>query len=181
MKELDFDELDKAVNSLMANASSTPEQKSDPVEKVLEVPTTTAPSAPPVSSSPSLSVTPPARASVQAPVRPMPSSSTTPAARRGGRFMDVVHPSVVSKKEVTKPIAREAATIQPVQSSPAPSPDSKETVSVAPASASVPETPKSDWPDPLDMVNFSDGDKKKEESSKTVPVSPALASTEKDE
>lgn len=178
MKELDFDELDRAVNSLMAGASST-NQKSEPSEKVLEVPTTAlAPTTP----SPSMSTpvtAPPVRSSspVQTPVR----SSPAPAARRGGRFMDVVHPSQGVKKEVSKPVTREAATIQPSRNL---STLSQPELAKPVEASKTPEVaaPKNDWPDPLDMANFSGSDEKNEESApqdKPTPVAPEP--TKKDE
>jgi hypothetical protein len=166
MKELDFDELDKAVNSLMANASvSGP--KSEPSEKVLEVPTSSpmesALPTPLASPSPVVSAPPaPSRPSIRTPSRPTPSAA--PAARRGGRFMDVVHPSSSVKKEVPKPVNREAASIQPTKNVVAPSPVEvpKPTLEEPSAATVAPEALKNDWPDPLEMANFSEPDKKEE-------------------
>jgi hypothetical protein len=163
MKELDFDELDKAVNSLMANASVSG-QKSEPSEKVLEVPTST-----PLDNTPSIPKSPvtpaptPVRSSVQAPARS--TSPSAPAARRGGRFMDVVYPSSTMKKEVPRPVNREATTIQPAKTDDTPVVEGPKVISKTPEPISTDapiETPKSDWPDPLEMANFSGVDEKKD-------------------
>jgi hypothetical protein len=139
MKDLDFDELDRAVNSLMSNVPKSAPQITGTNEKTLdlgslggdsqgipakledmakkaaeqEAPTAMpVPSAPPVSS-PSVTATPrPAAPAVKAPDRPQ---SSAPAVRRGGRFMDVVHPSSDMKKpETPRPVSRQGVTIEPV-------------------------------------------------------------------
>jgi hypothetical protein len=86
MTELDFDELDKAVNNLMSNVDTTkrPEGLDDPEDKVV-----------------SLDATTPATVTASGPLpAPAPvaqsSQPTTPSAlavKRRGQFMDVIHPS----------------------------------------------------------------------------------------
>lgn len=136
MKELDFDELDKAVNSLMA----------DPVKK---------------------------QQSAQAPIKkseqpkPSPSSASSSVISRssGGRFMDVVHPSSDMKKPTSpsRPVSRQGVTVEPrattiVPEEPQPAPPQKEQepTPATPASAIDQSVPQNEWPDPLEVANFSD-------------------------
>lgn len=132
MKDLDFDELDRAVNSLIGGG--------EPVEitpePVLVVPTTIPMTEAP--SQPAVTLTP---------VQPL-------AARRStGRFMDVVHPSSDMRSSApvatVAPVSRTAPTIMPV----APTP-----VSNASVTSNIPPEPaKAEWPDPLDFNGFTPG------------------------
>lgn len=138
MKDLDFDELDKAVNSLMANGG-----KDSDVSQAPTIPPTSSDSVPvSVTSSPT-----------KAPSPAVPSRSAPLAARRGGRFMDVVHPS--AKKEATPPVSRQAPTIQPTTPDSL-SPGTKQTEletpepTLPPAQQVKPQT--NDWPDPLELM-----------------------------
>lgn len=166
MKELDFDELDRAVNSLMTNVPNTPPPKKDDEVRTLNIesslpetttssmssPTIPAP-APTPAPAPVEIVTPTTPASE--PVAPRTSApALSVAARRGGRFMDVVHPSSDMKKPTTVP-SRQGVTIEP-SSSLQPTDAPKESA-VAPApetpTTSTPKT-ESEWPDPLEMADF---------------------------
>jgi hypothetical protein len=129
MKDLDFDELDRAVNSLISGGQpsvATP-------EPVLNVPTTLvsndAPSQPPVAPAP---------------------SQPLAARRSSGRFMDVVHPSSDMRSSapvaVVAPVSRIAPTIAPVA-----------TPSVSTPVPVEPTTPKSEYPDPIDFQGFNPG------------------------
>lgn len=88
MKDIDFDELDKAVNSLMSSSpqadSSQASQK--PIESAAPI------QAPTVSNTDSAPVITEAPASLASPVseQPLPERQPAPAARRSGRFMDMV-------------------------------------------------------------------------------------------
>ncbi|HEY5695268.1 MAG TPA: hypothetical protein VIQ80_00345, partial [Candidatus Saccharimonadales bacterium] len=174
MKDLDFDELDRAVNSLMSNvpksapqtvtvnektldltsaegSSATPEMVNDMAKKAADDVTSTPlpqPTTPPVP------VTAPvvprsAPAVVQAPDRPQ---ASAPAVRRSaGRFMDVVHPSSNMKKpDAPKPVSRQGVTIEPMGKAapgdPIVRPVASESVPTAtPAPVELPEsTPKED-------------------------------------
>jgi len=189
MKELDFDELDKAVNSLMGSASkSTPPPK--PADEKADTTLTISPtlsddtkpdfatidaqaaqSADSSSQAAPVTVSTPASApSVTVPAR---TQAAAPAARRGGRFMDVVHPSSDMKQATVpaRPISREGVTIaptatpsepttQPEMPSPEPvkpTPDTADLSNTTPASEVVSETPN-EWPDPLDMADFKQSD-----------------------
>lgn len=140
MKDLDFDELDRAVNSLMTNVPKTPTQSSEPQEKTLNIATTLDGDTPPsfdaiektaiqatttpvaVTPKPSSLPTPtrptvlrdvtPAHLVPPAPAPTRAQPSITPAARRSGKFMDVVRPSQ-PKQDDERPVSRQGVTIQP--------------------------------------------------------------------
>ncbi|HMI09205.1 MAG TPA: hypothetical protein VK497_02295 [Candidatus Saccharimonadales bacterium] len=168
MKDLDFDELDRAVNTLMNDVPKSDLSGSDDDQtKTLSIsPTLPDDTAAPASSSVTELVAPVAATTTPA---PQARSLTPPATRRGGRFMDVVHHSSDMKKDKpasTKPFSRQGVTIEPVKSSvsskdvapsvpsPAPALDAnppvieKETPPVTSVDTSA---PTSDWPDPLDI------------------------------
>jgi hypothetical protein len=140
MKDLDFDELDRAVNSLMTNVPKSEPQADGTPEKTLDIPSTSgdgdelsfdkvteaakkvtdeAPMTDTTEKS-VVSPTPEPRASAVAQhasnsVRP---TAPVPANRRGGRFMDVVHPSAdMSKPDSPKPISRQGLNLEPLNSS----------------------------------------------------------------
>lgn len=91
MSDFDFDELDKAVTGALGDPTSS----SEPVQEA--------------SNSTSQQVED--RPSVTNEQRPAPRSAVVPAANRGGRFMDVVHPS--SDMRSPAPSQSEAASSQP--------------------------------------------------------------------
>lgn len=176
MSDLDFDELDKAVNTLMGDVPKVEPSKADEV-KTLHISSTLTDESRPsfakldselsrVNNVPSSVADKPA----VAPSAPAPSLAT----RRGGRFMDVVHPSSDMKGAV-KPVAltsRQGVTIEPaspVAAEPkvdAPTDTAKAidmTVADNESTTLNPATPASDtrddshndWPDPLDMTAFA--------------------------
>ncbi len=159
MKELDFDELDKAVNSLMSNVpKDTPPGEA---ENTVTIPPSD--KSQPVGPPPPVST--PVANSQPSPSRSVPSTGSL-AARRGGRFMDMVHPSADMKKpEPTKPVSRQGATIAP-SSTTTPPPEtptevtpvisSTPTPSDEPMSSPHQPQAQSDWPDPLDMASSKD-------------------------
>jgi hypothetical protein len=162
MKELDFDELDKAVNSLMTNVPKDPPATD-------EVKTVTVPSSSGAATPLAIPSTPPVP-TPQAPTTPAATPTPAPrplAARRaGGRFMDVVHPSTDMKKpEASAPklVSRQGVTIAPSPSAevsaeatpeaPVPTPTPAEprpTGTPEPSTHQPPVT--SDWPDPLELA-----------------------------
>jgi hypothetical protein len=133
MKDLDFDELDRAVNSLITN-NPTPSDDTEIKEKTLEI-NKAMPRQQTVSSQ-----------------QATPMSSSL-AGRRGnaGRFMDVVHPSsdMRAAPAALGQISRQGSTINPVSKTPiAPN---------APAPATPAEAPSAttnSWPDPIDFHEF---------------------------
>lgn len=131
MTELDFDELDKAVNDLMASTSSSPGQDSG---SSVTQPTESTP-APAVKSSTEPEVTKTEATSVAANSSPAPSlvAPAPPVASRG-RYMDVIRPS--------------AATASPSASSST----SREGVQINPPAAGAEETAKELAPQPESVV-----------------------------
>lgn len=139
MKDIDFDELDKAVNSLMLSPQLDSAEPQTPITPSVEQP--------PVQAAPAPS---------PAPVQSEPTPAVTPAVRRGGRFMDMV----------STPNAQRPTASTPVPSSaPAPSreglsitsrsesisfeqPDSSEPVTMSTPAAPVAEAT---IPDPIDI------------------------------
>jgi len=141
MKDLDFDELDRAVNSLMTNVPKTPEPKKDDddtVQTLTITPTIKQDSSPSFntldstlstinkSDDPMIALS---SAPVQQPIEGAPAATTTtsstttsdhlvssssPVAARRGRFMDVVRPGVTITKSDTSPSrSRLGMTITP--------------------------------------------------------------------
>lgn len=180
MSELDFDELDKAVNTLMSGVPKVEPQKMNDV-KTLNI-NSTLPDSAPASFEKLDTVLTQVNAATPAPVvSPEPTkpaivestSSTTPlATRRGGRFMDVVHPSSDMKNATPRPASRQGVTIAPLEqtatSAPTaptirditdapkndqPAPVAKETPAPK-ATSNENATSSNDWPDPLDMSGY---------------------------
>lgn len=146
MKDLDFDELDKAVNSLMAGVPKSA-AISDTTEKTVTINSSSDADTANASPLPSQ----PTRTSASTGTV-MSDRSPVPAARRGGRFMDVVHPSSDMKKpEMPVRSVRQATPIEPPKpETPAKATDSKDDVQAEDRTLL-----KSDWPDPLEMTQFS--------------------------
>ncbi len=133
MTDIDFDELDKAVNSLMGKSDEKTDQAETPAPATQATPAPatnpqpTAPAAPaqstqsvaPVASAPS--PTPVASTPVSAPttVKPGPDQSPKPAnlatKRSAGRFMDMVHPQsdMINSRPMASAPSRQGVTIQP--------------------------------------------------------------------
>jgi len=140
MKDLDFDELDRAVNSLMTNVPKTATPPGEEKIKTLDITPTLNDDAQPQfdrltklaaevvegKDTPSSSAIPPLATpnipsrpnapTIQSAPRP---AATAPAARRAGRFMDVVHPSLdMNTKKPEMPVSRQGVTIEPRSSAP---------------------------------------------------------------
>lgn len=123
MTDIDFDELDRAVNSLV-----NPDNKA-----VMPAPTNAVPVA-----SPSSTPTP-------QPATPSPATepAKSPLAERrsSGRFMDVVHPSSDMRSSVPpRPTSRDAATINPPSTPTPAAPTPKPVVNVMPDPIDVHES-----------------------------------------
>ena len=176
MKDLDFDELDRAVNSLMEGVSrSTPEPPKSQEKVVTITPSadngasfgqqTASPQTPPASpSNPSpTSVTTPVADPASRPSTPVRErSSQLPARRNGGRFMDVVHPSSNMKTQTPpRPVSRQGVSIATDNNESNPSgshgPSPASPSQPAPAQSEAPITQSAnDWPDPIDVSTFSE-------------------------
>jgi hypothetical protein len=121
MKDIDFDELDKAVNSLMASAPTIASTSEDnpPAEHIVTVSSTTAATAAPAVaplSAPATVPSPSADTAVPVTIQPQPTPTTTaaPVVRKAGRFMDMVHDSSDMKPRPTVAVpSREGLTIAP--------------------------------------------------------------------
>jgi hypothetical protein len=197
MKDLDFDELDRAVNSLMTNVSKTPEpKKTDENEQTLTITPTLKDDAAPsfqtldktVAQINNTSTSAP-EASVETPSpvitdKPASSSALAPASRRG-RFMDMVRPNASPRvSETTRPTSRQGATIEPTGPLLADviAPSSPVGLSATKTSTASPEKDKGsigEWPDPIEMTSVAEpvnNDKDDESLSKTLkPTSDELA------
>lgn len=152
MKELDFDELDRAVSSLMSDTTGSTPDSETPKEKTLDIPSSTS-----TASAPSFDALQPdiVKKAITQPVDDdKPVVSAAPAIRRSsGRFMDVVHPS----SDMKQPTPPKMTTRQGVNISPTPSPLAvPSTASKVTNGDTAKERESTDdathnWPDPLDM------------------------------
>lgn len=150
MKDIDFDELDRAVSSVLGGSVTPSTPNTDEAASSAAVAPT---------------------ASVSAPESAPVTKKSFVQKRTSGRFMDVVHPSSDMKSQGTKAsVPRQAPTIAPLASDQTDAPQAPEVSSqaagVADSSTAVaqkepaaPASPPSDahvLPDPLDFHNFSD-------------------------
>lgn len=197
MKELDFDELDKAVNSLMAGVAGDDTAKP---AKENDDETVTIDSALSDDTKPDFSkVDAVAAEAVDAPVaspklQARPSLKPALATRRGGRVMDVVHPSTDGKPVVSpvRPVSRQGVTIAPSSVSENAKPDTApvntdqlkvgdssadtkpEEVNSSASESTAQAAPVADWPDPLDLAVFKEPDTVPTQTNKTSSIeSPA--------
>ncbi len=173
MTEIDFEELDKAVNSMMADVGKT-----DSPASVASSNTSTTPAVP-VARSPDTSASNSTVALSVNNDRVKPSSSPLPTKRRG-QFMDIVRPT--GSKPTTIPSHRQGVTIAPSATATsvadtaveAPAITSTSFVSAEPfestgktssvnatveyssTDASEPEVvSEREWPDPIDFANYN--------------------------
>lgn len=154
MKELDFDELDRAVNTLMGGVSSSVQapKSIDDDTRTITIPSTLSGTAMPVMPAFSTdAATPAAQPASTAEVTP-PARTDTPiivdrqttpsvAQRRSGRFMDVVHPSSDMKNpsnDRQSMPTRTGPTLQPITP---PSPVVEE-IQPAPSEVVIAQTPE---------------------------------------
>jgi hypothetical protein len=150
MKELDFDELDKAVNSLMSKTESSNEQTALTNNRVQSSSASSSASTPVSVSTPSSSPVTSPGASVQPATptanRPVIKPSVTPQSlsqslssprptvpvKRSGRFMDLVPSSYASQNATNVPRPRQGTTLTPLHDS---------VVADEPAVPSLPQAP----------------------------------------
>lgn len=182
MSDIDFDELDKAVNTLMSDVPKVEPPKTDDIKTLTINSTLSDDSRPSLANLDSTltevngTATQPAeRTIVSAPVR---AAAPSLASRRGGRFMDVVHPSSDMKTAAkTAPTSRQGVTIEPtgkVHPETSDNQSNKIDEGIAPESyqdltvsdvavepkANMPATAErhtstNDWPDPLEMSGYN--------------------------
>lgn len=199
MKDLDFDELDRAVNSLMATRNTPGATPTQPLlstdTNAVASPTSAATSeaanisaaseeSPVTVNTQSQSAVPVEKEVVvdQTPAR---TSSTLPTRRSSGRFMDVVHPSsdMRTQNTQTTPTSRQGVSLTPVNSSvtpeareATPEPVSEPSFPEVPTSEQEAPTSASDWPDPLDTIT-TPAQVESDATSVTVGSSSPLEST----
>ncbi len=142
MKDLDFDELDRAVNSLIGgNQGQTDNAKEDTGLAA----TASASDVPSINADPTASV----------PTESAPALQPPAARRSSGRFMDVVHPSSDMRGSFVpaRTSSREGVTIQPSASSPVEEPvmSTPAPISFTTDEPKAAEPVKSDWPDPIEF------------------------------
>ncbi|HET8884666.1 MAG TPA: hypothetical protein VFM68_04320 [Candidatus Saccharimonadales bacterium] len=154
MSELDFDELDKAVNTLMSDVPKVDPPKTDGIT-TLNIDSTlsgTDSASRDTPHSASSKVNPPQKESVSASNNSTAAAPAPLATRRGGRFMDVVHPSSNMKgsTKAPQPTSRQGITIEPSKNATADQPtddiSDKVTTSVTPDDEpeKAPETVKTE-------------------------------------
>ena len=178
MTDLDFDELDKAVNSLMGDVPAPQAKTSAPESSNVPEVYTAEESAPAVSAVETpVSSTP---ASVSPAVRPTPSL----AVKRRGQFMDVMHPSADMKTPSRAPrstaiVSRQGVTLAPAVEAPSEVPAADQSTpektpeTLDSQSDTTLDTPVSSpsWPDPIDIAQQQDS----VSASEATPVAEALA------
>lgn len=168
MKDLDFDELDKAVNSIMATANNAPKT---------ETPAPLGPTPP--------SVTTPAAVTTKQKETATPAAASAPVLpKRGGRFMDVVHPSSDMTGEPRSTV-RQGTSLKPLNDNVIPEPTPEPTKTTAPAAPldlglsttqetapvkKASEPSKEEWPDPLDLHDAEKTSKVTEEASSVQDI-----------
>lgn len=134
MADLDFDELDKAVNTLMAGVDSSKRNTvlDDPEDKVVSLEPTVEETA---KGEPATVATTPAPVQESEPVASKVSPSL--ATKRRGQFMDVMHPSS-DMKTVAKPVRRDTVVIAPSNTPEEPAPKVDEPVALELESSLLP-------------------------------------------
>lgn len=171
MKDIDFDELDRAVNSLMSSVDQPKTDEPATSPQPVAVPTPSAATAPAIVPSTAPVVQPP-MAQSPAPARPV-----APAARRTGRFMDMVNTSAVKPTPPQSAPSREGLAITPRPSSveptapPTPAAPIVSEPVLNQAAPSVPATSTA-MPDPLDMMVPSTQDDSSDDKEVSKPTTP---------
>ncbi len=160
MKDIDFDELDKAVNSLMASGGPATTPTETP-ETVISIPSTTSATVPSSPVAPQASVVQEAvvvNPVATTPVAAVATPPVAPAVRRG-RFMDMVPNSSASptRSLSTSAPSRQGLSITPRTDTPAPTAQPDETPEQAQPIITPSETPETavsfdTMPDPIDTM-----------------------------
>lgn len=163
MTDLDFDELDKAVNSLISTNSSAPKPASDEMaEKTLDITSTLSGDEKPPFDAVERTAQK-ASQDIQVSSTAKTTSSPTPAMRRGGRFMDVMHSSGNSRPTAPRLglTPRQGVAIQP-QSDLSDQPKTENPPTLSHDASDTPSESNlsngrtaSNWPDPIDFSKSS--------------------------
>ncbi len=152
MTDIDFDELDKAVNSLMGD-KAVPQPK--PEQSASETPDVPEPGPRPAAEPESVVPTMPLETSPLAAPSASPVRPASLATKRRGQFMDVMHPSANMATASTRApggasrVSRKGVTLTPSGSDVTAEPASPLTPTPTPVVA-PPATPE--WPDPIDLA-----------------------------
>lgn len=192
MKDIDFDELDRAVNSIIGGKDGQTPPAAAPAPEPVPTPAANPPqtTAEPVAAKPQITGI--------SGVGPRPVS---PAARRGGRFMDVVHPSsdmktnppttaTPPKKTVIAPLhdgiqpTRTTHEVSPADLKPDPDIASLAPDVVSPVTDIAPPMVKkvpAVMPDPLDMLETKNTDEAEPVDSENLGTPAAAAGTDESE
>lgn len=158
MKDLDFDELDRAVSSLLGDkATATSPSETDQV---------------------SASADPVVVSVASSPAKPdQPAKKQLVERRSSGRFMDVMHASSDMKSRQKPAVSRQAATVVPpvVESAPEETsmpmtPPVTEDMAPATEASDTSSIDEHTFPDPLDFHNFSMEDTALSDETYTPPV-----------
>lgn len=137
MKDLDFDELDRAVSSVLEAKGSEDSNTTNDTAVIPDTADQASDEATDNSSS-------------------LDSQKTLVQRRSSGRFMDVVHPSSDMKVQNKPTVSRQAADITPPGSSDSIAPIEAESIAPVESVDAVDDTHT--LPDPLDFNNFSESD-----------------------
>lgn len=167
MKDIDFDELDKAVNSLMSSVDQSQDNSSADSPQPngstpQDAPQASVPAVAAPSTAPALAVATPAAVSA-APPAAAPARSAAPAVRRTGRFMDMVNTSSSKVSPAPAAPSREGLSITPRQVQDNPAPAAPE-----PSSEPAPTPTHGNMPDPLDVAASA-------AASEPAPTGPTVA------
>lgn len=151
MTDIDFDELDKAVNSLMGDKAVPQSAPDQPVAETADV------SEPTASATPSLE--PAAAPTTSAAIASAPPASqarpASLATKRRGQFMDVMHHSAKMTTgtrgvSATPQLSRHGVSLAPSSDAIKPEPAADASASTPATSLAPPAVPE--WPDPIDLV-----------------------------
>ena len=187
MAELDFDELDKAVNDLMVNVdtSKRTDGLDDPVDTVVTIPssgTDESATLPVDLAVPQASTE--SNDALQSNVSTPKDAPATPplAVKRRGHFMDIVHPSLNMTSQ-SKFANQHGTTIKPSSSTESSVADNANKVSQVAPNAQADSTVQSGWKDHADTVNNIGAVEQTEDTGAALangPDASASASTESD-
>jgi hypothetical protein len=168
MKDINFDELDKAVNSVLEATGNKPDvpdanQVSDKPANAPASPTSAADDKP-------ASDDKPTEATVDVPAKPA-ASSPVDKGRRSGRFMDVVHPSVAKKPQL---MSRSGKDVKPLSGDV--KPEELPVQPAAPATQGEQAKPVENTPAPESPVaSIGEPDAAEPAKEPTPPAAPAPA------
>lgn len=166
MKDLDFDELDQAVNSLMTGIPKTPAPQDDKeAEKTLTITPTLSDNERPSFANLEQTASKAGTEIEKIEVSAATAANPLAARRSSGRFMDVVHPSSDMKINNRPVVSREGVQLNPIsrptvtEARPSTEPEEISAVTPDPTPEVIEQVPEVNaWPDPIDMVSEPSSD-----------------------